>query len=199
VTFLSEPAPSEAVQATYDADRAAYGFVMNLSHLWAHQPEAHTRLFELLGVVGSAFSFRERGILVTATASTIGCSYCSLAWGWKLAEHGDTDAATAVLSRTDAGLNDRETALATWARKVAGSAGTTTEADVQALRDAGFSDEEVFRATTFLALRMAFSTVNAALGARPDAELAERAPQEVGDLITWGRPVDDAKGEVTQG
>jgi alkylhydroperoxidase family enzyme len=197
MTFLSEPLPSAAVQGRYDADRAAYGFVMDLSHVWAHQPEAHARLFELLGAVGSAFSFRERGILITAGASTIGDSYCSLAWGWKLSEHGDTDAATGVLSGTDAGLSEREAALATWARRVARSAGTTTEADVQALRDAGWSDEEVFRATTFLALRIAFSTVNAALGARPDAEIVERAPREVSDLVTWGRPVGDATGGVT--
>jgi len=192
MTFLSEPPPSSDVQARYDADRASYGFVMNLSHVWAHQPEAHTRLFELLGVVGSAFSFRERGILITAAASTIGDSYCSLAWGWKLSEHGDADAATGVLSGTDAGLSEREAALATWARRVARDAGSTTEADVQAMRDAGWTDEEVFRATTFLALRVAFSSVNAALGARPDAELLRLAPPEVGGLVTWGRPVETA-------
>ena len=96
-----------------------------------------------------------------------------------------------MLSGTDAGLSEREAALATWARRVASAPGRTTEADVQALRQAGWSDEEVFRATTFLALRMAFSTVNAALGARPDAELVELAPPEVSRLVTWGRPVDD--------
>ena len=189
MTFLSEPPPSDAVRARYDADRAAYGFVMNLSHVWAHLPEAHQRLFELVGLVGSAFSFRERGILVTAAASTIGDSYCSLAWGWKLAEAGDADAATCVLSGADAELTPREAALAAWARKVAGAPGRTTEADVQALREAGWSDEEVFRATAFVALRAAFSTVNGALGAQPDAELATLAPPEVAELVTWGRPV----------
>ena len=192
MTFLSEPAPSPAVQARYDADLATHGFVMNLSHLWAHEPEAHVRLFELLGELGSAFSFRERGILVTAAASTIGDSYCSLAWGWKLSASGHTDAATGVLSGSDAGLSDRERALATWTRQVASGAGRTTAADVEALRDAGWSDDEIFRATAFLALRMAFSTVNAALGASPDAELAALAPPEVGSLVTWGRPVETA-------
>jgi uncharacterized peroxidase-related enzyme len=189
MTFLSEPEPSPAVQARYDADRDAYGFVMNLSHVWAHVPEAHTRLFELLALVGAPFSFRERGILVTGAASTIGDSYCSLAWGWKLAESGSTDAATGVLSGTDAELTPREAALAAWARKVAGSPSSTTADDVQALREAGFSDEEVFRATAFVALRAAFSTVNAALGAAPDAELGDLAPAQVTELVTWGRPV----------
>ncbi|QIG44824.1 hypothetical protein G5V58_20405 [Nocardioides anomalus] len=191
MSFLNEPAPSPAVQARYDADLDAYGFVMNLSHVWAHVPGAHTRLFELLAEVGSAFSFRERGILITGAASTIGDSYCSLAWGWKLAESGSGDAASGVLSGTDADLSPREAALATWARRVAGSADRTTAADVQELRDAGFSDEEVARATVFVALRAAFSTVNAALGAQPDAELGTLAPPEVAALVTWGRPVAD--------
>jgi hypothetical protein len=71
------------------------------------------------------------------------------------------------------------------------SAGSTTEADVTTLRDAGWSDEEIFRATTFVAVRMAFSTVNSALGARPDAELRSLAPPEVGELVTWGRPIEE--------
>lgn len=189
MTFLAEPEPSPEVEAKYAADQAAYGFVMNLSHLWAHQPEAHTRLFELLALVGGDLSFRERGILVTAAASTIGDSYCSLAWGWKQSDAGNLDAVTGVLSGTDDGLTAREAALARWARRVAGGAGRTTPDDVQALRDAGWSDDEIFRATVFVALRVAFSTVNGALGARPDAELAERAPRAVTEMVTWGRPV----------
>ena len=75
---------------------------------------------------------------------------------------------------------------------MASSATTTTDSEVAALRDAGWDDEEIFRATTFVALRMAFSTVNASLGARPDAELAGLAPPEVAEVVTWGRPIDDA-------
>jgi hypothetical protein len=36
---------------------------------------------------------------------------------------------------------------------------------------------------------MAFSTVNDALGARPDHELGESVTAEVRDVVTWGRPV----------
>jgi hypothetical protein len=48
--------------------------------------------------------------------------------------------------------------------------------DVQELRDAGFDDRQVFGITLYVALRIAFSTVNDALGARPDRELAVAAP-----------------------
>ena len=40
----------------------------------------------------------------------------------------------------------------------------------------------------FGALRGAFSTINDALGALPDNELADMAPAEVRDAVTWGRP-----------
>ena len=191
MSFLSEPAPDAEVQAMYDEDQATYGFVMNLTHVWGHLPESHRRLFDLIGLVGSAFSPREKGILVTATASTIGDSYCSWAWGWKLADFaGDAEISAAVLSGSDAGLSPREAALATWARAVARSPSSTTAADVAALREAGWSDEEVFRATTFVALRAAFSTVNSALGAVPDAELRALAPDSVGEVVTWGRPIE---------
>jgi alkylhydroperoxidase family enzyme len=199
VSFLAEPAPSPEVQAKYDADLSSYGFVMNLSHVWAHLPDAHTRLFDLLGVVGSAFSFRERAILVTAMASTIGDSYCSYAWGWKLSEAEGEAVSTGVLAGTDADLTPKEAALAAWARTVARDAGSTSEADVQHLRQAGWTDEEIFRATTFVALRMAFSTVNGALGARPDRELLDRAGPAVAETVTWGRPVEEPEQGRTVG
>ena len=189
MSFLTEPPLSSEVRAKYDGDLASNGFVMNLSHVWAHLPDAHTRLMDLLGVVGSTFSIRERGIMITATASTIGDSYCSYAWGWKLSKAEGAAVTVGVFDGTDTGLTPQEAALARWTREVARAPGATTEADVQTLRDAGWSDEEIFRATTFVALRMAFSTVNAALGAQPDAELGDLAPPEVGQLVTWGRPL----------
>ena len=66
--------------------------------------------------------------------------------------------------------------------------------DVEALREAGFDDPQIFAITVFVALRIAFSTVNDALGARPDRELGRAAPQAVRDAVTFGRPVatDDA-------
>jgi hypothetical protein len=41
--------------------------------------------------------------------------------------------------------------------------------------------------TTFVALRLAFSTVNDALGAVPDDELRASVDPQVNDVVTWGR------------
>ena len=89
--FLRRAEVSDAAQAIFDEDIDEAGFVMNVSRLWAHRPEAMVALFELMGRVTSArpFTARERGILVTACASTFGDSYCSLAWGTKLAGIAD--------------------------------------------------------------------------------------------------------------
>ena len=189
MTFLAEPETTARIQALYDADLASYGYVMNLNRVWAHQPDAHDGLFDLIGQVALAgrLSMRERGILVAACASTLGDSYCSIAWGGKLSAEAEPAVAAAVLAGTDQGLTDSERAMATWARQVAGDPNATTAADVDALRAAGLTDAKIFAITTFVALRLAFSTVNDALGAVPDDELRAGAPDEVLDVVTWGR------------
>ncbi len=57
------------------------------------------------------------------------------------------------------------------------------------LREAGLDDGQIFAVTAFVALRLAFSTVNDALGAQPDAQLAESQPAQTRQLVTYGRPV----------
>jgi hypothetical protein len=78
--------------------------------------------------------------------------------------------------------------MAAWARKVATDPNATTPADIQALRDTGLDDGQVFAITAFVALRLAFSTVNDSLGAQPDAELARSLPPQIREAVTYGRP-----------
>jgi uncharacterized peroxidase-related enzyme len=188
-SFLEEPPVSADVQALFDDDLADHGYVWNVSRLWAHQPGTVNRLFELMSQAfkPSGLSFRQRGILVAAAASTLGDSYCSLAWGGKLGKAADPAVAAGVLNGSDTGLTHQEHAIAAWARKVTKDPNATTPADIQALRDAGLGDEQIFAITAFVALRLAFSTINDALGAQPDAQLAESLPREVRDAVTYGR------------
>jgi uncharacterized peroxidase-related enzyme len=189
-SFLEEPPVSGPVQALYDEDLADDGYVSNVSRLWAHQPETLRRLFEIMSeaFTPSGLAFRQRGILVTAAASALGDSYCSLAWGGKLGKESDAAVAAGVLSGSDAGLTGQEKAMAAWARKVATDPNATTPAEIQALRDAGLDDGQIFAVTAFVALRLAFATVNDALGAQPDAQLARSLPPQVREAVTYGRP-----------
>jgi len=190
-SFLEEPPVSPQVQALYDDDLADGGYVWNVSRLWAHQPDTVNGLFDLMSQAfkASGLSFRQRGILVTAAASALGDSYCSLAWGGKLATASEATLAAAVLNGSDAALTDQEKAMAAWARKVVKDPNATTPADIQKLRDSGLNDDQIFAITVFAALRLAFSTINDALGAQPDAQLAESLPPEVREAVTFGRPV----------
>jgi uncharacterized peroxidase-related enzyme len=190
-SFLNEPPVSAEVQALFDEDLADGGYVWNVSRLWAHQPDTLRRLFELMSQAfkPSGLSFRQRGILVAAAASALGDSYCSLAWGGKLGGASDAGLAAGVLNGSDAGLSPQEQAIARWARQVARDPNATTPADIQALRDTGLDDGQIFAITGFVALRLAFSTINDALGAQPDAQLARSLPREVREAVTYGRPV----------
>ncbi|MFG1707458.1 carboxymuconolactone decarboxylase family protein [Nonomuraea sp. M3C6] len=191
IGFLQAPEPTPEAQRLFDDDLAEVGYIMNITRLWAYEPAIVSGLFDLMGQAGKAagLSYRQRGILVAACASVLGDSYCSLAWGSKLADATDARTASGVLRGDDDGLSAAERAMASWARKVARDPNGIGRADVRALRDAGFDDAQIFGITVFVALRIAFSTVNDALGARPDAAFRATAPQAVLDAVTFGRPI----------
>jgi alkylhydroperoxidase family enzyme len=191
--FIDEPAPSPERQALYKDDIKDLGYVMNLTRAWAWIPAINDGLFGLLDRAAQIgeLSYRDRGILITALASRMGDSYCSLAWGTRLAEATDPETAASVIAgQPSSSMTVRDVALASWARKLAATPNSTTQADVDDLRKAGMSHEQIAAATAYVALRVAFSTFNDAIGAAPDQETAEAAPPEVVSAITFGRPTD---------
>ncbi len=193
--FIESPPLDAAVSALYAREQAQQGFVMNLTRAWAWQPkvaDAFSRLRALL-IAHTSLSPRERAVLVCATAAALGDSYCSLAWGTNLASLATPAAAASVLKQgAPADLTQRELQLATWAGKVVRGPNETSASDVDGLRHAGFTEREIFDATALVAFRLAFSTVNDALGVRPDRVVAERAPEVVRNAVTFGR--DAASG-----
>jgi alkylhydroperoxidase family enzyme len=166
------------------------GYVMTGSRLWAHAPDLHDDLFGLLARAAerAGLTVRERGILITACASTLGDSYCSMAWGYKLSTVSGAQVAADVLLGVDDGLTERERALAAWARRLADDPNGAAPSDVEALRSAGYDDAQVLAISAYVALRIAFSTVNDALGVQPEPELADLAPEAVRAAVTYGRP-----------
>ena len=160
-----------------------------LAHRWRPDVfEAFAALRSQL-TTKSALSKREQAVMVCAMAAELGDSYCSLAWGRVLAQEADAASAAALLGAgsTDR-LNIREQALAAWSRKLVADPNETSAQDVDALRAAGLSEKEVFEATVFIAFRLAFSTVNDALGVEPDPQLVESTPKEVTAAVAFGRP-----------
>lgn len=183
--FLAAAAPSPGAERLAAEDREQHGFVLNLTHAWSHLPEEQEALFDLLGRAAHAAGLdrRGRGVLVAAVAGVLRDPHCSLAWGGRLAEEIGDDAAAGVLTGDDRALDARDAALAAWARRLVRDANGTTPADVQRLRDAGFDDHQVAALTLYAALRLAFSTVNDALGALPDAPLLGTTPPAVRAVV----------------
>ena len=184
------PAESEDARAMLAEQEAGDGYVANYMKVWAWRPDVFASYSAMRGglVEGSALTERDLAVLVSSTASQRGDSYCSLAWGTRLARLSDGETAAALLAGgTPAALSPREVALAAWARHVVRDPNATTAADVATLRDVGLDDQTIFEATAFIALRLMFSTINDALGAVPDEELVDKVPAAVRDAVTYGR------------
>ena len=188
--FLTEPPTDDRVRARYDADRQHNGYVDNLTRLWCWRPDALEAYEHARDLVlhECGLSDRDIALLVTATAAARSDSYCALAWGSRLAARSDLETAASVLAGSAAGLDDRASALTQWARRVATDPNSTTPADVERLREVGLTDRQIFDATVFVTLRMAFSTVNDALGAHPDVQLAQAVPARIRAAVNFGRP-----------
>jgi uncharacterized peroxidase-related enzyme len=195
--LLNDPPITDAVQEQYAAEREADGYVWNVTRLWCWRPDLYSEFGALRGRLtrDSTLTERDRAVLVLATASALGDSYCSFAWAARLAKVSDYETAAGVIAADPAAaLSDREQALADWARQVVRDPNATEAGDVARLRDAGLDDREIFEATVWIAFRLAFSTVNDALGAPPDPELIAAAPAVVRDAVSFGRRPDPASG-----
>ncbi len=165
---------------------------MNLTRAWAWRPDVFEGFAALRSLLTTKSSLgkRDQAVIVCATAAQLGDSYCSLAWGKTLAEEaGAASAAAIICASSDQQLHARDEALARWARRVVSDPNGTSAQDLDALRSAGLSEREIFEATVFIAFRLAFSTVNDALGVQPDWQLAESVPEAVAAAVAFGRPV----------
>jgi uncharacterized peroxidase-related enzyme len=199
--FLQQPKTTDEVTRMYESSHASQGFVMNLTAAWGWRPdvfEAFAALRNML-ILSSSLSKRDQAVLVCATASQARDSYCSLAWGKTLAaEAGAAPAAAVLTNGDDPALTARDRALAAWARKVVADPNVTTRSDIDALRNAGLDDRAIFEATAFAAFRLAFSTVNDALGVKPDSQLANMVPPEVRSAVAYGRQPQAATDEMSK-
>jgi SAM-dependent methyltransferase/alkylhydroperoxidase family enzyme len=192
VGFLGTAARSAGAQRLFEQDLSGEGYLTNVSRLWAHQPDALEALSALMGEATQAASLTlaQRAVLVAASAWGLGDSFCSMAWGKRLADATNPEIAAAVLGGDVEALGPEERALARWARLMATDPNAVVEEDVQSLRDLGFEDAQILALSIYVGLRLAFSTVNDALGAAPDEQLAQSLPAAVRAAVRFGRSPD---------
>ena len=188
--FLRQAPTTPETEALCSEDLDDFGFVMNVTRLWSWQPTTVQEFFDLMGrATKDRLTFRERGLIVLATASSIDDSYCSTAWAHKLTPTVGADVAAAVLRGDDSALTPIEQAMTSWIRRAMRNATTTTSDDIDDLRHAGIDDDKIFALTFYAAMRMAFSTLNNALGAHPDKQFQTSAAPQVLAAIDFGRPM----------
>jgi len=188
--LLGDPVMTPEAQVFVDDDVSALGFLTNATRLWMHDPALHDRLFDV--IIGSAraagLSVADRGVATVVATREIRDTYCPLAWGEKLSKETTPELAASVLDGSDDLLDERGKALAAWALIVARDPQDVTAADLDGLRRAGFDDAQILNLTLFVALRIAFSTVNGALGARPEQEYLDHVDPTVRE--GWELAVD---------
>lgn len=126
--FLTVPPTTRERQHLYDNDVHEVGYVMNLSLLWAQLPDAKVTWESLLmlAVETAGLTFRQRALLVSACAATLGDAYCSLAWGNRLVGASDPALAAAVVIGDDSRLGPDERVLTSWARAITRDPNSTT-------------------------------------------------------------------------
>lgn len=189
--FIRPPESSPAIERMQAENSKQFGFVMNFARAWAWRPDVFDAFAALRNQLTgqSTLTKRDQAVIISAMASQLGDAYCSLAWGKTLAAEAGGDVAAAVLGGSSgAALNPRDAAIAAWSRKLVDDPNGTTQADIDALRKAGLDDRAIFEVTVFAAFRLAFSTVNDALGVAPDPALVDLVPQEVRGAVQYGRP-----------
>ncbi|WP_433089516.1 carboxymuconolactone decarboxylase family protein [Dactylosporangium sp. CA-052675] len=171
MSYLADPPESDPdVELLYAADRHRLGYVANYTRALAWRPSAVAAWAALNGAIKSTMDLRRYELATLAAARRLGSRYCSLAHGAVLREHF-YDAATVARIAGDhatAGLSPADAAVMDFAERVAGDPNGITAEEVDVLRGHGLSDPEILDVALTAAARCFFSTVIAAVGARPD-------------------------------
>jgi uncharacterized peroxidase-related enzyme len=191
IELVADEEAPPAMESYFEQDRAADGYVWNLTRAFAHRPGVFEAWKGLAGAVRSNMETRRYELATLAAARRLRSSYCSLAHGKILAEQflASEQVRAAVVDHRTAGLDEVDVAVMDLADKVAADATSVTADDVERLRGLGLTDAEIFDVVAAAALRCFFSKTLDGLGVQPDAAYAELEPG-LRDALTVGRPIE---------
>ena len=179
--FLTDPPQSPQSDAMFEVNRESDGYVTNFTRLWCWRPDLFKAFVDLrLELMGSTtLTEREQAIVVAATVSAFGDSYCSLAWGSKLAKlAGDETAGRVIAGALPGDLSAREAALCEWCRTVAHDPMTTAPEQVERrARPASTSARSSRRAAPVAAGRVLDRERRPRCAARPPARRRRAEPR----------------------
>ncbi|MEM8767159.1 MAG: peroxidase [Pseudomonadota bacterium] len=202
MTFIKPDREAERqpqVQAIYERQRQAFGYLPNYAELFCHRPEVIDLWADLQRGLRQHVSPRLFELVTFAAAVALESSYCSLAHGLKLRAFF-TDVEITLLARGDYDgiVLPGEAAAMRFGAQLAWSASTVVDDEhVAPLRAAGFSDAEIFDIAGVAAGRAFFSKLVEGLGALPDAAYGE-LPVPFREALSVGRAIasEQAPGPV---
>jgi uncharacterized peroxidase-related enzyme len=177
----------------YERNRAAKGYVSNLTQAFSHRPAAYVAWQQLSGAISGGMELRRYEVATLAAARTLRSSYCALAHGQILADQflGDEGVADLMHGADGADTDPIDAAITRLAEKITASPADVTESDYDELRELGLPDDEIFDVVLAVAARCFFSTVLEATGTEPDHAYESTLSPMLLDVLTVGRPIAD--------
>jgi alkylhydroperoxidase family enzyme len=177
------------VQAVYDRQTRAFGYLPNYAPLFSHRPEVIDLWAELQRGLQRHVTPRLFELVTFAAALALKSSYCSLAHGSKLREFlCDAEIKSLAGGDYEAVVPEREAAAMRYGAQVAADATGVTKPQIERMRAAGYTDAEIFDVAGIAAGRAFFSKLVEGLGAQPDcAYLA--LPESIRGALQVGRAI----------
>ncbi|GAA1170131.1 peroxidase-related enzyme [Ornithinimicrobium humiphilum] len=165
----------EGVRRLWDKSREVLGFVPNVFVAQAYNGEqfqAWWAYFNLLVNKEGHLTNAERELLAVVVSGLNRCTYCAVSHGAALrVATGDPVTADLVaVNWRQAGLPEREAALAAYAEKLTLTPAEVTPEDLDALRAVGLDDHQILEAVQVVGMFNMTNRVSTAIAMLPNAE-----------------------------
>ncbi len=176
---MADPLP-EQTRKYFDVCEDKLGMVPNVLRAYAFDIEklnAFTAMYNDLMLADSGLSKLEREMIAVAVSSINRCWYCQVAHGAAVrALSGKPELGEAmVMNWRMADLDERQTAMLSFAEKVTIESSKITEKDRQALRDVGFSDRDIWDIASVTGFFNMSNRVASATAMQPNPEYHAQA------------------------
>jgi uncharacterized peroxidase-related enzyme len=178
ISYLPVPAADEVpegVSRLWSKAQEAFGFVPNVFKAQALNGDqflAWWGYFNLLVNKEGHLTNAERELLAVVVSNLNRCDYCAVSHGAALRTYSE-DARKADLVAVNwrqAGLSDREGAMAAYAEKLTLHPAEVVEADLEPLYAAGLDDHEIMELVQVVGMFNMTNRISSALGFLPNAE-----------------------------
>ena len=178
ISFLPVPAPEdvpEGVARLWAKAEDAFGFVPNVFRAQAVNGDqflAWWNYFNLLVNKEGHLSNADRELLALVVSNVNRCTYCVISHGAALRTYTEDErtADLVAVNWRQAGLPDRESAMAAYAEKLTLHPADVVEADLEPLRKVGLDDHQIMELVQVVGMFNLTNRVSSALGFVPNAE-----------------------------